>query len=167
VCEDLEVLEVDAEVVHPLRTSVLRPHYREGRLAEFDGDEAPTTHHFAIGPVPDGSDSIDEPSGVVSYIQQAAPEGIEARAPWRLRGMAVDPEVRSEGLGSRLLEASLSRLAVLEPSCDVIWCQARMTAADFYAQHGFERTGEPFEIPQIGRHVTMWRQALQAMASGR
>jgi predicted GNAT family N-acyltransferase len=165
VFDDLEVLEVDAEIVHPLRTSVLRPHYREGRLAEFEGDEAPTTHHFAIGPASE-SDG-DEPLGVVSYIQQAAPEGIEAQAPWRLRGMAVVPEVRSEGLGSRLLEASLSRLSVLEPACDVIWCQARMTAADFYAQNGFERTGEPFEIPEIGRHVTMWRPAMQAMASSR
>ena len=162
--DDLEVLEVDASDVRPLRTSVLRPHYRQGRLAEFDGDDAPTTHHFAIGPT-QGAEAVEAPLGVVSFIQQEAPEGIDAEASWRLRGMAVDPEVRSEGLGGRLLEAALSRLAVLEPACDVIWCQARMTAAEFYAQNGFERSGEPFEIPEIGRHVTMWRPALKAVAS--
>ena len=162
--EDLDVLEVEASVVRPLRTTVLRPHYREGRLAEFDGDEAADTHHFAIGRVCDG-DLQEKPAGVVSYMRQTPPDAIDAEAAWRLRGMAVDAEDRSRGLGSRLLDASLTQLAVLEPECDVIWCQARLTAVDFYAQNGFERSGEPFELPEIGRHVTMWRPALKAVAS--
>ena len=162
--EDLDVLEVEASVVRPLRTAALRPHYREGRLAEFDADEAADTHHFVIGRVCDG-DLQQKPVGVVSFMRQTPPDAIDAEAAWRLRGMAVAAKHRSKGLGSRLLEASLTQLAVLEPECDVIWCQARMTAVDFYAQNGFDRSGEPFEIPEIGRHVTMWRAALKAVAS--
>ena len=38
---------------------------------------------------------------------------------------------------------------------DLVWCDARTTAAGFYAHFGFTVVTEPFDKPGIGPHVGM------------
>jgi predicted GNAT family N-acyltransferase len=146
----MELVELTIDEVRPLRTAVLRPHYEEGRLANFEGDEDDSTHHYGLR-ADDGA-----VVAVLTFMRTEAPEELGGPAV-RLRGMAVAEERRREGIGARLLQGSLTRLAVAEPDLQVVWCNARTSAADFYAREGFRRHGEVFDVPEIGPHVVMWR----------
>ena len=153
----MELVELTIDEVRPLRTAVLRPHYEAGRLAEFEGDEAESTHHYGLRI--DGGEVV----AVVTYMRVEAPDDLGGPAA-RLRGMAVAEGRRREGLGARLLQGSLTRLAVAEPDLKIVWCNARTSAADFYSREGFQRHGEVFEVPEIGPHVVMWRSMPTAEA---
>lgn len=162
---DVDIKEVSADVVRPLRTEVLRPHFTGDELAEFEGDGAEDTHHFVIRKRDGGGEG--DVLGVISYMRAEPPEDVpvgEAGAAWRLRGMAVAETCQGDGLGGRLLETSLGRMQVLEPEISLVWCNARTSAADFYEGHGFERRGEVFEVPEIGPHVIMSKRVLGALA---
>ena len=41
---------------------------------------------------------------------------------------------------------------------DLIWFNARMVAGGFYEKIGFQRIGFPFEIPDVGEHITMFKK---------
>lgn len=153
----MEFVELTTEDVRPLRTRVLRPHFDEGELAEFDGDDDEQTKHYGL------VDDSAEPVAVVTYLRQEAPDGIGGPAV-RLRGMAVAEDRRREGLGRRLLDSSLSRLAVSQPDLEVVWCNARTSAQSFYEKHGFRTHGEVFDVPEIGPHVVMYREMPRALA---
>lgn len=149
--------ELSAGEVQPLRTAVLRPHFEPGELAEFDRDDDPDTHHYGL------VDDSKTPVAVVTYTAEPAPHDIGEPAT-RLRGMAVAEERRREGLGRRLLDSSLSRLAVQQPDLKIVWANVRTSARDFYESHGFRAEGEVFEVPEIGPHIVMWRQMPRAIA---
>ncbi|TFV72589.1 N-acetyltransferase [Blastococcus sp. CT_GayMR19] len=139
----LTVAQVPAEVTHPLRRSVLRP---DGGEITWAGDEDPATFHLAA--------RIDERVvGVVRFSPAPCPWRPEARAPWQLRGMATDPALRGAGVGRALLVDGLIRLT--DRGSDVVWCDARVTAAGFYERFGFTVVTEPFDKPGIGPHVGM------------
>lgn len=38
---------------------------------------------------------------------------------------------------------------------DLIWCNARIKAVNFYENLGFEKLGDKFMIPEIGEHYIM------------
>lgn len=153
----MELRELDADDVRPLRTRILRPNYPDDETKAFEGDEAEDTHHYGL------VDEDGEPVAVVTYIRRSAPDDLGEPAV-RLRGMAVEKGYRRRGLGTRLLQNSLPRLAVAEPDLTVVWCHARTSAADFYQEHGFERHGEVFDIEGIGPHIVMWREMPNVLA---
>jgi predicted GNAT family N-acyltransferase len=153
----MELRELEADDVRPLRTRILRPGYPDGETKAFDGDDAEDTHHYGL------VDESDAPVAVVTYIRLAAPDELGGPAV-RLRGMAVEEGHRRQGLGTRLLQNSLTRLAVAEPDMAVVWCHARTSAVGFYEEHGFERHGEVFDIEGIGPHVVMWREMPNVLA---
>ena len=41
--------------------------------------------------------------------------------------------------------------------CDIIWCNARIIALDFYKSLGFKINGKEFNIKDIGPHFKMWK----------
>jgi predicted GNAT family N-acyltransferase len=153
----MELRELDADDVRPLRTKSLRPSYPDGETKTFEGDEAENTHHYAL------VDDNDKPVAVVTYIRRSPPDTLGKPAV-RLRGMAVEQGHRRRGLGTRLLQNSLTRLAVAAPDLTVVWCHARTAAAEFYEGHGFERHGEVFDIEGIGPHIVMWREMPNVLA---
>lgn len=153
----MELTELQTRDVRPLRTRVLRPHFPDGRLAEFDGDDDPQTKHYGL------TDETGETAAVVSYMREPAPDDLGAPAT-RLRGMAVRDGDRRRGLGSRLLQGSLTRLAVAQPDLAIVWCNARTSVEEFYRNHGFESHGEVFEVDEIGPHIVMWREMPQSIA---
>jgi predicted GNAT family N-acyltransferase len=128
----------------PLRAAVLRP---GGDPAAMPGDDDPATIHLAARAA-DG-----RIVGVARFSPAACPWRPDARAPWQLRGMATDAVVRGAGIGRALLTEGLAQVAAR--GGDLVWCDARVTAAGFYERMGFAVVTEPYEKPAIGPHVGM------------
>ena len=128
------------EEILPLRHAVLRPGLP---LADawFDGDDAPDTIH----------------AGAFRAGANVACVSLMARpwrdAGWQLRGMATHPDVRGQRLGARLL-----RFVEDELRGALLWCNARVESAGFYAHHGWTVESDEFDIPGVGPHVVMRRE---------
>jgi predicted GNAT family N-acyltransferase len=145
------VRSITAAETRPLRQEILRPHQRIEDLV-YDGDHAPETKHF-------GAFQERNLVGIASiYCDPPGPTGSAPRDRsrcFRLRGMAVRPELRGTGIGGLLLEACLAHIR--KQGGAYFWCNARLTAQRFYENHGFIARGEVFELPGIGPHVFMER----------
>ncbi len=128
----------------PLRAAVLRP---GGEPAAMPGDDDPDTLHLAAR-APDGT-----VVGVVRFSPAPCPWRPFARSPWQLRGMATDPAVRGTGAGRALVDDGLARIAAR--GGDLVWCDARVSAAGFYERMGFTVVAGPYEKPPAGQHVGM------------
>jgi ribosomal protein S18 acetylase RimI-like enzyme len=74
---------------------------------------------------------------------------------WRVRSMAVEPELRGRGIGAAVLDALLERVA--EQGGGTVWCNARTPALGLYRRAGFHPVGDEFEIADIGPHFVMAR----------
>jgi predicted GNAT family N-acyltransferase len=140
----VDVEQVPAYLVMPLRQRVLRPHQNVGDVG-FEGDEGGT--HFAAF---DASSAI---VGVVTLIVDRPDSG--GTPSWRLRGMATEPALQHQGVGRALMTGLLDFVA--RSGGGAIWCNARLHAFGFYEVFGFVATGEVFEEPDIGPHVRMAR----------
>lgn len=146
--DTLRLDAADAAIILALRTRVLRPHFKAGQLAHFEGDELPDTHHFAAW-------HGEQVVGVLSIFLEPMPGRLGDA--WQLRGMAVAPELQGCGVGGRLLEHALTRQALTRPDISLVWCNARLSALDFYKRHGFEIASPRFEIEGVGPHHRMRR----------
>jgi predicted GNAT family N-acyltransferase len=136
------VEEVPVGVVLPLRSAVLR----DGGPADLPGDDDAATVHLAARTA-DG-----RVAGVVRLSPAPCPWR-DAGAPWQLRAMATDDAVRGTGTGRALVTAGLALVGAR--GGDLVWCNARVTAAGFYERMGFTVVTDPFDVPPIGRHVGM------------
>lgn len=141
------VQEISAEDTLPLRQAILRPGgTREDCL--FDGDTAYGTFHL-------GCFSADGDLACVASFYPRRHHLIFAADPYQLRGMATSKNWQGRGAGHFLLQAAIAKLK--NNGADLIWCNARQIAVDFYKKHGFETRGEVFEIAGIGPHLMMFR----------
>lgn len=158
---DVTVVEqVRPEITYRLRQEVLRPGLAPEKSA-FPGDRQPATGHFAAydggpgsgmgGEAAAGVTGVTGVVGVASVFAEPEPQNGPGR--WRLRGMAVDPAYRGQGVGAALLERV--RDFVARSGGGTIWCNARLTAEGFYRGAGFVRVSEVWEEPDIGPHVRM------------
>ncbi|SDN44647.1 GNAT family N-acetyltransferase [Geodermatophilus sp. DSM 45219] len=139
----VSVAEVPLDVVLPLRSAVLRG----GGPAGMPGDDDPATVHLAA------RDAGGRVVGVVRYSPAPCPWRPDARAPWQLRGMATTPGVRGLGVGRVLVAEGLARVAAR--GGDLVWCDARTTAAGFYERMGFTVVTGEYDKPGVGPHVGM------------
>ena len=140
----IDVEQVPAFLVVPLRQRVLRPHQSVSEVG-FEGDATGT--HFAAF---DASSAI---VGVVSLIGEPPDE--RGSPSWRLRGMATEPALQRQGVGRALMTGLLDFVA--RGGGGALWCNARLRAVGFYELFGFVVAGEVFEEPDIGPHVRMAR----------
>ena len=139
---DVTVRQGDAREVLDVRHEVLRKG-RPRDTAVFSGDDDPSTRHWVAV-------QADRVVGVVSVMAADAPDWVEGAAPaWQLRGMAVHPGWQGRGVGRTLLD--VVQREVGEP----LWCNARDSAAGFYARAGWTEQGEGFVIEGIGPHHWM------------
>jgi GNAT superfamily N-acetyltransferase len=129
-----------------VRWPILRPGFPR-ETAVFDGDDAPATLHL-------GAFDGERPVGVASIYLAACPAKPDVSPAWQLRGMATLPEVRGAGFGKALLDACVA--AARERGAAILWCNARTSAADFYARNGWRIVGEEFDIPTVGPHFRMF-----------
>ena len=125
-----------------LRHRILRPGL-PAFTAEFPGDADPDTLHFAA--------TIDQE--IVSCLSLYT-SAWEKSGAWQLRGMATDTAFQRQGLGRRLLDYAVAEAVVIQPSWP-IWCNARISAIDFYRKANWTVESEEFEIEGVGSHVRM------------
>jgi len=125
-----------------LRLRVLRAGL-PAETAHFDGDEDPSTCHFAAF-----ADGVC--IACVSFMLNQW----EGRPAWQLRGMAVDPGCQRRGVGRSLLEHSLRQIARVS-DVRLMWCNARVPAVGFYQKHGWSAVSDEFDIPTAGPHRKM------------
>lgn len=141
---NVEIRVISAAQVMPLRCAVLRPN-RPVAVAQFPDDDAPTTRHF--GAIRDG-----QVLGIASLFRAEMAErpGLTAI---QLRGMATAPEVRGAGFGRALVLACVDFAKA--SGVEILWCNARTGAVDFYRKLGFETVGQEFHMPDVGPHFRM------------
>ncbi len=149
--DDVTIHRVGADAVRPLRVTVLRPGMSPLASA-YPGDGSPGTGHFAAlyG---------ERVAGVATVLAEGVPDRPELAEPppsgsaWRLRGMAVEPGHRGQGVGARLLTRCLGH--VLDHGGRVVWCNAREAAVGFYRANGWRVVSDAFDLQPSGPHHVM------------
>ena len=155
----LRVGAISAVATTALRAQVLRPGSPLGDCI-YPGDTDPLTLHL-------GARRDDGPIvAIASFYREAAPAelgawtaGLAENRSWRLRGMAVHPELRGTGIGKQVLTAAL---ALLQERHDLrlLWCNARLGALGFYENMGFSLVGAAFSVPGVAElhRLGVWRK---------
>jgi len=113
---------------------------------QYDGDDEPTTFHLGVF---DGINLVT----IASFFANSN-EQIAAESPVQLRGMATLTEHKGKGLGRLIIQAAIRESK--KRNHDVLWCNAREEAVEFYEKQGFKIISELFEIPKVGPHCVMY-----------
>ena len=142
--------QVAKEAVVDLRHQELRQGFPRSE-AIFDGDELPTTFHFAAYEKnAEHGSPLETPVCVVTY-QKSELQGEPA---YQLRGMATTRLLQGKGIG-RLLVARAEEIITKQTGIYLFWCNARTSAIKFYRTMGWLVVSDEFEIPGAGPHVKM------------
>jgi GNAT superfamily N-acetyltransferase len=130
---------------------VRQPVLRVGKPVEscrFDGDDLETTHHFGLYL---GQELV----GIISLFQKNNSVFTETNQ-YQIRGMAVLQGKQKTGFGKSLILHS--EAFCKNHNVDLIWFNARVEAVGFYEKMGYQKTGFPFEIPDVGEHIVMFKK---------
>jgi GNAT superfamily N-acetyltransferase len=140
------------KIISTYETYLVRlPVLRKGKSIEscqFDGDDLETTRHFGLF-------LSQELVGIISLFNKSNLIFLENNQR-QIRGMAVLELHQKKDFGKALI-------LYCEDECknqgvDLIWFNARMVAAGFYEKIGYQRIGFPFEITDVGEHITMFKK---------
>ena len=145
----MDIKVVAAKDIRPLRNLVLRPNLPI-ETTYYDLDNDIETFHLA---------SIMD--NTIISIGTFYPENdieLQTKNGYRLRGMATHPKFRRKSAATKLIKKSFVLLK--EKKCDVLWCNARLVAVEFYKSLGFKITGKIFDIPSIGPHYKMYKSVI-------
>lgn len=140
------VRRVEPAATRPLRQRILRPHQTLAELVA-PGEEDMSSGWFA-GVRDDG-----EVVACVGIMHEASPDHPGREDAWRLRAMAVEPALRSAGLGRLLVDAVVDH--VTAAGGGLVWCSARVPARGFYESAGFVATSDVYDQEPIGPHLRM------------
>jgi GNAT superfamily N-acetyltransferase len=133
-------------VTIPLIRKVLRPHQEWTEVARIGA---------APGAVGLAAYLDDRVVGTAILSPEPLPDEPERPGAWRLRGMATEPELRGQGVGTRVLRTAVDLVA--SSGGTLIWCNARVSALGFYERGGFSIIGDRWDEPGLGPHVRMSR----------
>lgn len=141
----MQVLRIKAIDTQLIRHKILRPH---GTLEDcrFRGDDDELTFHL-------GAFVDNKLVSVASFYFERNEIFTDHPYQFKLRGMATLPEYQRLGLSQALLRTAFP--VIKQNQCTLLWCNARVSAMGFYTKVGFKPTGEPFDVPQIGKHILM------------
>ena len=145
----MDIKVVVAKDIRPLRNLVLRPNLPI-ETTYYDLDNDIETFHLA---------SIMD--NTIISIGTFYPENdieLQTKNGYRLRGMATHPKFRRKSAATKLMKESFVLLK--EKKCDILWCNARLVAVEFYKSLGFKITGKIFDIPSIGPHYKMYKSVI-------
>ena len=140
----VNIRKVDAKKVRPLRHAELRKGQDFSTTSYIEDYEAGTFHMACI---------VDEKIVTCASYYPEKSIKIKSNRAYRLRGMATDSNFQRKGYASDLMEESFKELK--KRDCDMVWCNARLGAVDFYKSVGFKIIGEIFDIAEIGPHYYM------------
>ena len=136
---------------------MLLPKY--GLLAEYDLNGKPLrSWHDPVGKIVECTTqaTIFNNKIYIGSFYNEKQEQLRGWKQYRLRGMATHPDHRSKGLGSKLMRFAMDHLN--NQKADLLWCNARENALEFYKRLGFAIEGPPFDVPGIGEHFLMYRK---------
>jgi thiamine transport system ATP-binding protein len=130
----ITVVELTTNQTYDLRRRVLRTGTPSSDV-RFSGDDDEATTHLGL---------VDHTGAVVAISSWTAKPCPVAPTDHdvQLRGMAVEPDRAGRGLGATLLAAGVER--AFAGGAETVWANARDTALDFYAGHGFEVIDDGF-----------------------
>jgi ribosomal protein S18 acetylase RimI-like enzyme len=138
--------QIQSEEIQQLRNEVLWPH-KTFENCILETDRLSTTFHFGV--------QIEGLTVATVTLQQEKNQRLQQEKQYRLRAMAVREGYRGQGFGDAIVEAGLNHLREL--GVEVVWCDARVAALNFYRRLQFEELEEEYEIPIIGLHRFMWK----------
>jgi len=149
---------VDSEVLRCVRHKVLWPHLANSKQAVIDVDNSQSAIHLAAffkGNV----------VGVASLFSQNCerfPGLFTSLKVRRLRAMGVLDNMRGGGVGTLIIQKAIEELK--GAGVDVVWCDAREAAWDFYERQGFKFGGQKngenldaYHVPNVGLHKIMFK----------
>ena len=131
--------------------AVRHPVLRKGKPIEscfFTGDDLVSTTHFGIY-------ENDKLVGVASLFNQNH-DYFSEQTQMQLRGMAVLESHQKMGLGEKLLSHCETFLKKEKKA--LLWFNARSSAVPFYEKQDYQKSGDSFEILDIGTHFVMYKK---------
>jgi len=143
----VEINKVDAESIRSLRHSELRKGQDFSTTLYLKDYEEETFHMACI---------VDDKIVTCATFYPEKSIKIKSDNAYRLRGMATDSNFQRKGYASDLMGESFKELK--KRDCDMVWCNARLVAVDFYKSVGFNIIGEIFDIEAIGPHYYMYKE---------
>ena len=143
----VEINKVEAEKIRSLRHSELRKGQDYSTTSYLKDYEDGTFHMACIA-------DYKIVTCATFYAQKSMK--IKSENAYRLRGMATDSRFKRKGYASNLMAESFKELK--KRDCNMVWCNARLVAVDFYKSSGFKITGEIFDIAGIGPHYYMYKE---------
>ena len=135
---------VPLEVVLPLRSKMLR-NGNDLETCILPTDSIEGVFHLAY--------YVDDKE--VASVATFFPQQMDSKegAAYQLRGMATDRTFFGKSYGAALLKYAVSYIK--NAKAEYIWCNARISAVDFYRKQGFQIVSDEFEIAGIGPHYIM------------
>jgi len=143
----VNIIKVDAEKIRPLRHSELRKGQDFSNTSYLEDYKVDTFHMVCI---------VDEEIVTCASFYPEKSIKIKSNNAYRLRGMATASNFKRKGYATNLMIESFKELE--KRDCDMVWCNARLIAVDFYKSLGFKITGEIFDIKGIGPHYYMYKE---------
>jgi len=140
----ISIHEIKAEDTYPIRKKELRENI--DLPEKFRGDLDNSTFHLGLF-------ENDILVSVVSFMRSDF-ESLKGNQ-YQLRGMATLKAYQKKGYGQKLVEEADKLLK--KKNVNIVWCNARIVALDFYKKQGYKKIGEEFDIPQIGGHYVMYK----------
>ncbi|CAM4040461.1 GNAT family N-acetyltransferase [Bacillus paramycoides] len=143
----ITVKNIDGSETYVLRQKILRPNQL---LADckYSSDYEVDTFHL-------GAFLHEELISIASFSKEIYPD-LQTGIHYRLRGMATLPNFRNKHAGSSLIHKAEQILQ--ERNANILWCNGRITVADYYKRLGFHEHGEIFEIEPIGLHKVLYKK---------
>ncbi len=142
----ITIKEINVEKTYPLRIEILRNGIPENY--HFVGDKHKETIHL-------GAFLDNKCIGIVTLIPNSH-KTFPNVSTYQLRGMAVDKSLQKQGIGKLLIDASF-RFLKEGRKYEILWCNARIIAVEFYKKMGFSIKGNKFQIPKVGSHFLMYK----------
>jgi len=142
----IQIREIRASQTHQLRIDILRKGIAENYI--FKGDEDKTTFHL-------GAFSDDKIIGIATFIKNDY-QLFTTKLSYQIRGMAINQAYQNTGIGNSVLLESY--IILKYKKCNILWCNAREIAVDFYHKQNFKIIGSSFNITGIGKHFIMFKK---------
>jgi ribosomal protein S18 acetylase RimI-like enzyme len=146
------------EEIQQVRNEVLWPH-KTFENCILETDRLSTTFHFGVQLDGLTVATVTFQKENTDKLKQDSSKDVSQDAlqekQYRLRAMAVCEGYRGQGFGDAIVEAGLNHLREL--GVEVVWCDARVAALNFYRRLHFSELEEEYEIPIIGMHRFMWK----------
>ena len=143
----VEIKKIDAEKIRSLRHSELRKDQDFSTTSYLKDNDESTFHMACI---------VDEKIVTCATFYPEKFPKLNAVNAYRLRGMATEFSFQRKGYASDLMEESFKELT--KRDCDMIWCNARLGAVDFYKSVGFKLTVDLVDIVEIGPQYYMYKE---------